>query len=636
MSTPPAIATPPPPPPAEGVPVPVAPDVAAPAPAVVVGSTASLYVGDLAEGVTEAELFAVFGQVAPVASVRVCRDIAGHRSLGYGYVNFHTRQDASRALEALNFTSLNGKSIRVMFSNRDPSMRKSGRANVFVKNLEPSIDSKSLYEMFSSFGTILSCKVATDPIGESKGYGFVQFESDESAQDAINGLNGMLANGRKIFVGLFMRRREREVKFTNVYIKNLPDEFTNEDLRKQFAPFGEITCAVVMRDAEGASRCFGFVNFEKPDSAAEAVANLNGKTINYKVLYVGRAQKKEERKAELKAKYQHGRNGKVDGLQGINLYLKNLDDSINDEKLKRLFEDFGDIASCKVMVDSQGRSKGSGFVSFTTTEAGHNAINAMNGKMVGKKPLYVALAQRKEERKAMLMAHFAHRNLAMGTIPYAGPQQVYFGQPATGVVPLPPRAPVFGFQQQFVPPPVMMPYNMARSGHPGQTTGRPRGGHQPQTMHGNGNQGVRYMPNARSWAYPPAPMPHMPSQGIPSAMAPHPQPANQAAQMDAAFVAPNLTTALASAEPRQQVVILGEKLYPLVQQLEHDQAAKVTGMLLEMDKTEILHLIESPEALRQKVSEAMTVLRQSKAGGSVVDAAAAPPPAGDAAPSAGA
>jgi len=64
--------------------------------------------------------------------------------------------------------------------------------------------------------------------------------------------------------------------------------------------------------------------------------------------------------------------------------------------------------------------------------------------------------------------------------------------------------------------------------------------------------------------------------------------------------------------------MLGENLYPLVEQLEPDNAAKVTGMLLEMDQTEVLHLLESPEALKAKVAEAMDVLRnvaQQQAGG---------------------
>lgn len=57
--------------------------------------------------------------------------------------------------------------------------------------------------------------------------------------------------------------------------------------------------------------------------------------------------------------------------------------------------------------------------------------------------------------------------------------------------------------------------------------------------------------------------------------------------------------------------MLGENLYPLVDQLERENAAKVTGMLLEMDQTEVLHLLESPEALKVKVAEALEVLRNA-------------------------
>ena len=54
------------------------------------------------------------------------------------------------------------------------------------------------------------------------------------------------------------------------------------------------------------------------------------------------------------------------------------------------------------MQDPSGISRGSGFVAFTTPEEASGALSEMNGKMVISKPLYVALAQRKEERKARL------------------------------------------------------------------------------------------------------------------------------------------------------------------------------------------------------------------------------------------
>lgn len=82
-----------------------------------------------------------------------------------------------------------------------------------------------------------------------------------------------------------------------------------------------------------------------------------------------------------------------------------------------------------------------------------------------------------------------------------------------------------------------------------------------------------------------------------------------AADVEGLQAPPGLATqALAAASPRQQKVMLGERLYPLVAQLQPDRAAKITGMLLEMDNAEILLLIENPAALQTKVDEAVMVL----------------------------
>lgn len=429
-------------------------------------SPASLYVGDLEVNVSEAQLYDVFKQVASVQSIRLCRDMITRRSLGYAYVNCMTAQEASRAIEVLNFTAINGKPIRIMYSHRDPSIRKSGTANIFIKNLDKTIDHKALHDTFSAFGPISSCKVATDSEGQSKGYGFVQFEQEESAQNAIDKLNGMLMNDKQVYVGPFLRRQEREqsnggVKFCNVYVKNLSDSITDEDLGNKFEEYGPITSAVVMRDAEGKSKCFGFVNFENPDDAAKAVENLNGKKFDEKEWYVGRAQKKYEREAELRARFEQLRKERIEKLQGVNLYVKNLDDSIDDDKLREIFAEFGTVTSCKVMRDPHGQSRGSGFVAFSSPEEANRAASGLSNKIIVNKPLYVALAERKEERKARMQAQFAVRNpvgmtsTVATSIPMYPPgppglgQQIFYGQGHAQLIP--PQASGYGYQQQFVP-----------------------------------------------------------------------------------------------------------------------------------------------------------------------------------------
>ncbi|KAI1231175.1 Polyadenylate-binding protein 4, partial [Lamprotornis superbus] len=604
---------------------------------------ASLYVGDLHPDITEAMLYEKFSPAGPVLSIRVCRDMITRRSLGYAYVNFQQPADAERALDTMNFDVIKGKPIRIMWSQRDPSLRKSGVGNVFIKNLDKSIDNKALYDTFSAFGNILSCKVVCDENG-SKGYAFVHFETQDAADRAIEKMNGMLLNDRKVFVGRFKSRKEREAElgakakeFTNVYIKNFGDDMDDERLKELFGKYGKTLSVKVMTDPTGKSKGFGFVSFEKHEEANKAVEEMNGKDMNGKMLFVGRAQKKAERQAELKRRFEQLKQERLSRYQGVNLYIKNLDDTIDDEKLRKEFSPFGSITSAKVMLED-GRSKGFGFVCFSSPEEATKAVTEMNGRIVGSKPLYVALAQRKEERKAHLTNQYMQRIAGMRALPANTIINQF--QPAAG-----------GYFMPAVPQAQSRPTYYA----PNQMTQmRPN----PRWQQGGRPQGFQGMPSAMRQSGPRPALRHLApanapaSRGLPAAAqrvgvgtaaqnlaprppvaapapravppykyassvrSPHPGVQPLQAPQPAVHVQgqePLTASMLAAAPPQEQKQMLGERLFPLIQAMHPSLAGKITGMLLEIDNSELLHMLESPESLRSKVEEAVAVLQAHQA-----------------------
>ncbi|KAF8636487.1 hypothetical protein AX17_003302 [Amanita inopinata Kibby_2008] len=623
----------------------------APQTSVAAAPSASLYVGELDPTVTEAMLFEIFNMIGPVASIRVCRDAVTRRSLGYAYVNYLNASDGERALEQLNYSLIKNRACRIMWSQRDPALRKTGQGNIFIKNLDEQIDNKALHDTFAAFGNVLSCKVATDEHGRSKGYGFVHYETAEAAENAIKAVNGMLLNDKKVYVGHHISRKERQSKldemkaqFTNLYIKNLDLEVTQEEFEKLFSEFGRVTSALVAVDDEGKSKGFGFVNFETHDEAQKAVDFLHDIELHGKKLFVARAQKKAEREDELRRSYEQAKMEKLSKYQGVNLYIKNLEDDVDDDKLRNEFEPFGTITSCKVMRDDKGKSKGFGFVCFSSPDEATKAVAEMNNKMIGSKPLYVSLAQRREVRRQQLESQIAQRNqlrmqqaaaagLPGGYIngpiyyppgpgfPPQGRGMMGYGQPGM----MPPR-PRYGPNGQVAGMPVPAPYGQAPQGY-GMAPYPGRGGPRPPVARGTGSSptnpnvpmprvngppqpnGAPRAPGAQN-----VPPQRPPANGPAPAVAPGPtapQPLPPVASSVPAQEVPTITAAqLAAASPMEQKQMLGEVIYMNIVSTQPELAGKITGMLLEMDNNELLHLLENNDAMTSKVNEALAVLHE--------------------------
>jgi len=342
-------------------------------------------------------------------------------------------------------------------------------------------------------------------------------------------------------------------------------------------------------------------------------------------------KKKAERAMELKKK-----NERISRYQGVNLYIKNLEDGIDDERLRTEFSQFGTITSAKVMKDDKTNSKGFGFVCFSSPDEATKAVTEMNGRIIVTKPLYVALAQRKEERRAQLSTQFMQR---VGPLRYpngAGmpQQQGYSFQPAgqpSFYIPTMPQG-----QRAFIAQPVSQmtrprwqspQVRGMQGGYPNQVGQVRAGGQRPrhpgmQTRRETPyNAGVQGRNMSHQVMRPGGPVPQQRASYKLNQNARNQYPQPQATMPAAAQAEPQAvggqealtSTVLAEASPSEQKQMIGERLFPKVQDHQPTMAGKITGMLLEIDNSELLLMLEQPDVLKAKVLEAVQVLQAHQA-----------------------
>ncbi|SMN19249.1 similar to Saccharomyces cerevisiae YHR015W MIP6 Putative RNA-binding protein, interacts with Mex67p, which is a component of the nuclear pore involved in nuclear mRNA export [Maudiozyma saulgeensis] len=170
----------------------------------------ALFVGDLDPQITESHLTKIFSKYSSFISTKICMNKFTKLSLGHGYLNFGSKNDAELAMEELNYTKIMSKEIRLMPSMRDIKNRTTIGTTVLFSNIRPcgfNLTTRIFFETFRKYGKILSCKLENQ-----NNKAFVTYFNEEDAKNVVNSFDGVSLEGQKlgcsIFTEKYLRNKE--------------------------------------------------------------------------------------------------------------------------------------------------------------------------------------------------------------------------------------------------------------------------------------------------------------------------------------------------------------------------------------------------------------------------------------------
>jgi len=587
----------------------------------------ALYIGDLDESIQEEFLYDFFSKFGAIHFVRIMRDTTTGKSRGYGFVNFINPRDAENAKQYAQYEKLGKKQIRIMFKR--PIKELTPEANLYVKQIDPSVTVRELHNHFANHGNVVCAKIATDSEGRSLGYGYVQFEKPEDAENALKILQGSKLKEKELVLSKFVPKDKRETPSakTNIYLKDLPHLSTVDEVQKLITKTvvsivgkeDKIKSIFVKKHPKEDKYC-AFVCLSDPESADKVYKTIEQNPYildkNQKV-YINWHQNKTERERELKRQHAQVQNQN-------NLFVKNLRLDITEDDLKKAFQNFGKVTSVAVKEwTSNGGQKSAkfGYIAFDNADDAKRALteglklNEIRSLYIPTASPYINLHQSKDRRTEYLQSIRRKKMQAM-----MNPMDMYRAGMGFPPGPVPNRR----FQQPY--PPLMYNQIGARPVRPGgpKTGGQGKPNWNKAQPAGQRPNAANKMPGMAGPAGAKSNFPG-PNANAPANVRPNPtagaktQPVQQKPPQPQPVTVQSLKAKLnefLALEEEKQRQILGELLFPLVKAKAPEQyAPKITGMLIDLsvlEVTEILEFLEDPELLQERINEAIDLLRQSE------------------------
>uniref|UniRef100_A0A3Q1IZG6 RRM domain-containing protein n=1 Tax=Anabas testudineus TaxID=64144 RepID=A0A3Q1IZG6_ANATE len=172
---------------------------------------------------------------------------------------------------------------------------------VYVGSIYYELGEDTIRQAFAPFGPIKSIDMSWDSVTmKHKGFAFVEYEMPEAAQLALEQMNSVVLGGRNIKVGrpsnigqaqpIIDQLAEEARAFNRIYVASVHPDLSDDDIKSVFEAFGKIKSCMLSREpTTGRHKSYGFIEYDKAQSAQDAVASMNLFDLGGQYLRVGKA-----------------------------------------------------------------------------------------------------------------------------------------------------------------------------------------------------------------------------------------------------------------------------------------------------------------------------------------------------------
>ncbi|KAH9619300.1 hypothetical protein KSS87_022260 [Heliosperma pusillum] len=264
-----------------------------------------IFIGGLPKDVTEDELNDLCDPIGDVFEIRLMKNKDTGELKGYAFVAFRTKEDAQRAIEELKNKNFKGKTLRCSFSD--------AKHRLFIGNIPKSWSEKQFREMINEVGpgaVMIDLKQDALNPGRNRGFAFLEYHNKACADYArlkMSSNNFKLDENVPTVTWAEPKNEPESAAASQVkalYVKNIPDRATPEQLKELFQRHGEVTKVVLPPAKGGQSKGnFGFVYYRERSNALKAVNDSEKYKINGQLLEVTMARPQTDKKIDATASF---------------------------------------------------------------------------------------------------------------------------------------------------------------------------------------------------------------------------------------------------------------------------------------------------------------------------------------------